>query len=138
MEYKKKKNLLDNTQNQPSKFRTKNWVEINDDARGMYNTNSQDKFKTSMLKSSLCNYSDAYILVSETIIVVGAGANDAARATDRNKIQGISKYCASFTDCITEINNIQVNNAQDLEVIMLMYNLIEYSDNYSKKTILQR
>ena len=52
-------NLLDNTPNQPTKFRTKNWVEINDDSRGTYNTNSQIKFKTSMLRSSLYDYSDA-------------------------------------------------------------------------------
>ena len=71
MEYQKIINLLDNTPNQPSKFRTKNWVEINDDARGTYNTNSQIKFKTSMLKSSLCDYSDADILVSGTIAITG-------------------------------------------------------------------
>ena len=63
------KNLLDSTPNQPSKFRTKNWVEINDDLRGTYNTISQIKFKTLMLKSSLCDYIDAYVLVNGTIIV---------------------------------------------------------------------
>ena len=63
------KNLLDSTPNQPSKFRTKNWVEINDDLRGTYNTSSQIKFKTLMLKSSLCDYIDAYVLVNGTIIV---------------------------------------------------------------------
>ena len=66
-------NLLDNqpfvTLNQPSKFRTKKWVKINDDARGMYNKDSQIKFKTSMLKLSLCDYSDAYILVHGTITI---------------------------------------------------------------------
>ena len=67
MEYEKIINLLDNTSNQPSKFRTKNWVEIIDDSGGMYNTNSQIKFKTSMLKTSLCDCSDAYILVRKTI-----------------------------------------------------------------------
>ena len=64
MEYQKIISLLDNTPNQPTKFRTKNWVETNDDVRGTYNTNSQTKFKTSMLKSSACDYSDAYMLVS--------------------------------------------------------------------------
>ena len=58
MEYQKMINLLDNTPNQPTKFGTKNWVEINDDSRGTYNTNSQIKFKTPTLRSSLCNYSD--------------------------------------------------------------------------------
>ena len=67
MEYQKIINLLDNTQNQPTKFRTKNRVEINDDRR--YNTNSHIKFKTPMLKSSLCDYSDAYLLVSGTVTV---------------------------------------------------------------------
>ena len=66
MEYQKMIKLLDNTPNQPTKFRTKNWIEINDDARGTYSTNSQIKFKTSMLKSSLCDYRDAYILVHGT------------------------------------------------------------------------
>ena len=69
MEYQKIINLLDNTPNQPTKFRTKNWIEINDDSHGMYNTNSQIKFKTSMLRSSLCDYSDADILVSGTIFL---------------------------------------------------------------------
>ena len=67
MEYQKIINLLDNTPSQSSKFRTKNWVEIIDGTRRAYNTNSQIKFKNSMLKSSLCNCSDAYILVSGTI-----------------------------------------------------------------------
>ena len=125
-------NLLDNTPNEPSKFRTKNWVEINGDSCGTYNTNSQIKFKTSMLKSSLCDYSDAYILVSGTITVVGARADDAARVTDGKNEQTMFKNCAPFTDCITEINNTQVDNAKDLDLAMPMYNLTEYSDNYSQ------
>ena len=80
MEYKKLINLLDNTPNQPTKFRTNNWVEINDSC-GIYNTDSPIKFETSMLKSSLCDYSDAYIIVSGTITITG-GPND---ATDANK-----------------------------------------------------
>ena len=71
--------MLDNTPNQPTKFKIKNWVEINDDSRGMYNTNSQIESKSSMLGSSLCDYSDAYILVSGTIAITGAGADDAAK-----------------------------------------------------------
>ena len=65
MEYQKIENLIDDASNQQSKFRTKNWVEINDESRGTYNVNSQIKFKTTMLKSSLCDYSDAYILLRE-------------------------------------------------------------------------
>ena len=71
--------MLETTANQPPKFRTKNWAEINDDSRGMNNTNSQMKFKTSMLRSSLCDYSDGYILVSGTITITGAANDDAAR-----------------------------------------------------------
>ena len=83
MEYQKIANLLDdNKSNQPSKFRTKNWVEINDESRGTYNVNSQIKFKTPMLKSSLCDYSDAYILVKGTITLTGAGDYAAARQAD--------------------------------------------------------
>ena len=69
MEYQKVINLLDNTLNQPSKFRTKNWVQLNDESRGTYKKNSQRKFKTKRLKSSLCDYSDAYILVKGRITV---------------------------------------------------------------------
>ena len=78
MEYPKKTNLIDDASNQPSKFRTKNWVEINDESRGVYNANSQIKFKTTMSKSSLCDYSDAYILVKGTIIVNNTAADAAA------------------------------------------------------------
>ena len=67
MEYQKIANLLDSASNKPSKFRTKNWVEINDDIRGEYSPNKQIRFQTSMLRSSLCDYSDAYVLVKGNI-----------------------------------------------------------------------
>ena len=133
MEYQKIANLLDdNTSNKPSKFRTKNWAEINDESRGTYNVNSQIKFKTTMLKSSLCDYSDAYILVMGTITIVGAGADAAARQVDEKDKGVIFKSCATFINCISEINNTQVDNAKDIDIVMPMYNLIEYSDNYAK------
>ena len=69
MEYQKIINLFDNIPNQTTRFRTNDQVETNDESHGVYNTGSQIRFKTSMLRSSLCNYSDAYILVSRTIIV---------------------------------------------------------------------
>ena len=78
MEYQKIVNLIDDTSNQPSKFRTKNWVEINDESRGAYNVNSQIKFKTTILKSSLCDYSDVYILIKGTISVNNTAAAGAA------------------------------------------------------------
>ena len=94
MEYQKVINLLDNTPNQPTKCRTKNWVEINDDSNEKYNTNSQIKFKTSMLRSYLCDYSDVYILVSETITIIGAGADDVAKQLDGKNKGVIFKNCA--------------------------------------------
>ena len=122
--------MLDNAQNQPIKFRAKYCVEINDDARGTWNTNSQIKFKTSMLKSSLCEHRDVYILVSETISVEDTSAACGAAYNTNKKVT--FKNCASFTDCINKINNTEVDNAKDLGVVMAMYNLIEYSDNYLK------
>ena len=78
MEFQKIANLLDDaSSNQPSKFKTKNWVEVNDESRGAYNVNSQIKSKTTMLKSSLCDYTDAYILVKVTITVNNTAAADA-------------------------------------------------------------
>ena len=87
MEYQKITSLLDNASNQPSKFRTKNWVEISDEIRGGYNVNSQIKFKTPMLKSSLCDYSDAYILVKWTVTVNNTGK--AAAPNNRTKKSNI-------------------------------------------------
>ena len=86
MEYQKITNLLDNevllsTSNQPSKFRTRNWVEINDESRGTY-TSNDIIFKTAMLRSNLCDYADAYILAKGMIIITGAGNDDAAREAD--------------------------------------------------------
>ena len=104
MEDQKIINLLDNIPNQSSKFRTRNWVEIND-ARGTYITNSQIKFKTTMLKSSLCDYGDVYILFKRTIIVVGLEADKASRAADKDNKETIFKNCVPFTNCITGINN---------------------------------
>ena len=76
-------NLLHNKPNQISKFTLKTWVEINDDLRETYNTNSQIKFKTLILKSRLCDYSDSYILVSGNIIFVVGGTDGEARAAKK-------------------------------------------------------
>ena len=103
MEYQKIANFIDDASNQPSKFRTKNWVEINDESRGTYNPNGQIKFKITMLKSSLCDHSDAYILVKGTITITGAGADAAARQADERDKGVAFKNCASFINCISEI-----------------------------------
>ena len=126
-------NLSDDASlNQPSKFKTKTWVEINDESRGTYNVNSQIKFKTTTLKSSLCDYSDAYIHVKGKITITGEGDNEAAKLADeRNK--GVAfKNCSPFTICISEINNTQIDSCKDIDIVMPMYNLIEYNDNYEK------
>ena len=112
--------------NHPSKFRRKNWVEINDESKESYGNGSDVKFKTAMLGSNLCDYADAYILVKGTITITGAGDDDAA-----NK-GVIFKNCAPFTTCITRINGTEIDNAQEIDIVMPMCNLIEYSDNYSK------
>ena len=112
--------MIDDTPNQPSKFKTKNWLEINDGSRGTYNVNSQIKFKTTMLKSSLCDYIDAYILVKGTITVNSTAAADADTNNTNEKV--IFKNCAPFTNCINEIiNNTQVDNAKDIDILMPMY-----------------
>ena len=122
--------MLGNTSNQPFKSRTKNWVEINDESRGTYNTNSQINFKTTMLKSGLYDYSDAYILVKGNITVNDTAACGAAANNTNKKV--IFKNRAPFTAFISEISNTQVDNAKDIDIVMPMYNLIEYSNNYSK------
>ena len=132
MEYQKITNLLDNTSNQTSKFGTKNWVEINDESREGYITGSDIKFQTTMLKSSLCDYADAYILFKGTVTITGAGDDAAARWADERNKGVIFKNCAPFTKCISKINNTEIDNAQDVDVVMPMYNLIGYSNNYSK------
>ena len=106
--------MLENTPNQPTKFGAKYWVAINAGSCGTYNTNSQIKFKTAMLRSS-----------DITVTALAASGGN-------NNLQVVFENCAPFTDCITEINNMQIDNAKDIHVVMPMYNLMEYSNNYSK------
>ena len=113
--------MLDNTPNQPSKFKTKNWVEINNDSQGTCNTTNQIKFKTRMLKSSLCDYSDAYVLVEGTISI--APAPLPIVNPNNNDKEVVFKNCVLFTDCISETNNTQLDNAKDIDVVMPIYNL---------------
>ena len=101
MEYQKITSWLDNVSNQPSKFRTKNWVKINYDSQGTYNINEQIKFKTTMLKSNLCDYSDAYIPIKG---ITEIDDTSASGANNTNK-KVIFKNGAPFTNCISGINN---------------------------------
>ena len=123
-------NLFNDESNKPSKFRKKNWVEINDDVRAVYSLNKQIRFKTAMIRSSLCDYSDAYMLVKGNISVNNTA--DAGPAANNTGKKVIFKNCAPFTNCISKINNTQIDNAAYIDIVMPKYNLIEYSDNYSK------
>ena len=133
MEYQKIANLLDNklnVSNKSSKSRTTNWVEINDDMIGAYSPNKQIRLKTAMLRSSLCDYGDGYILVIGNITVDNT-ASTVVDANNTNK-KVIFENCVPFTNCISKINNTQIDNAEGIDVVMPTYNLIEYCDNYSK------
>ena len=135
MEYQKIADLLNDESNKPSKFRTRNWVEINDKSRETY-TGNDIKFKTSMLRSNLCDHSDAYILVKGTITITGnvgppARKTEAqllvARQADERDKSVIFKNCAPYTKCISGINNTNIDNGKDIDIVMPMYNLIEYN-----------
>ena len=131
MEYQKITNLLGTTLDEIPRFITKKWVEVHDQsgsADDRYKPNKQIRFKTSMLRSDLCDYSDAYIVVKGTITLDGA-----ANANKRNKGTAF-KNNAPFISCISKINNTLIDNAKDLDVVMPMYNLLEYSKNYRKTT----
>ena len=126
--------MFDNTPDQMSKFRTKTWIEINDQSIRVYNTSRDITFKTAMLKSGLCDYDDAYILVKRTITITRSGEDATARKADeRNKVV-IFKNCALFTKCISKINGTEIDSAQDIDIVMSMYNLTEYSYNYRTKS----
>ena len=116
--------MLDKYIKQWSKFRTKKWVDLNDESRETCNTNSQIKFKTTIAKSSLCDYSGAYILVKGTIAIPNTAVADVDASNANEKV--IFKNCAPFINCISEINNTQADNAKDIDIVRLMYNLIEH------------
>ena len=132
MEYDKINNLLlseNNESEQLCKFVTREYVRVNS-LLDTYNENKSIRFKTPMLRSNLCDYSDVYILVEGTITVTAAaGANNIREK--RNKLL-IFKNNASFVSCITRINGELIKDADDLDIVMPMYNLLEYSKNYRK------
>ena len=119
--------MLNDASNQPPKFRARNWVEINHEARGTYSPNKQIKYNTSMLRSGLCDYGDAYILVKGNLTVNNIA--EAGAATDNTNKKLIFKNCAPFTNCISKISNTQIDDAEYNDIVMPMYNLIVYSNN---------
>ena len=129
MEFQKIVNFLDTTFDDKDllKFVTKKWIEVYDQSEGNYNVNKEIRIKTSMLRSDVCDFSDAYIVVKGTITVTEP---DNAK---RNK-EVIFKNNAPFINCISKVNGVKIDNAEDLDVVMPMYNLLEYSKNYQKTT----
>ena len=101
MEYQKIANLLNDASNKSSKFRTRNRVETNYESRETY-TGNDIKFKTTMLRSSLCDYADAHILVKGAITVTGAKDDDATKRLDERNKDVVFKNCAPFTKCISK------------------------------------
>ena len=128
MEYQKIINLLDTKSDNVPRFINKKWIEIHDQSGKIYNTNKQIRFKTSMSQSDLCDYSDVYIVVKETITV----QTESNRDIDGYNRDLILNNSASFTNCISKINDVLIDNAEDLDIVMPMYNFIEYIKNYSK------
>ena len=118
-------NLLNDSENESSKFATRKWYIINDQNNGQYGRgNGNDStiiFETKVIKPNLCDYSDAYILVTGDLKVTGIAAD--TNVAFRN--------CATFTRCVTHIKDEHVETVENLDIIMPMYNLIEYSDNYA-------
>ena len=135
MEYDKINNLLlseDNESEKLSKFVTREYVRVNT-LSNTYNENKSIRIKTSMLRSNLYDYSDAYILVKGTITVTTPGVNNGANNIgDKRNIPLILKNNAPFVSCITRINGELIEDADDLDIVMPMYNLLEYSKNYRK------
>ena len=121
METQKIVNLLNNIDSENSKFATKKWYVIDSDSKGKYSHHDPIKFLTKSIESSLCDYSDAYILVTGNITVTGGNTNTKVAF----------KNCAPFKNCRTEINDTFVEYTDFINTAMPMYNLIEYSDNDS-------
>ena len=135
MEHNKINNLLlskDNESEVLSKFVTREYVRVNS-LLNTYNENKSIRFETPMLRSNLCDYSDAYILVKGTITVTALGANNGANnIRDKRNRPLILKNNAPFVSCITRINGELIEDADDLDIVIPMYNLLEYSKNYRK------
>ena len=120
METQKIINLLNSTKNEYSKFVRKKWCVIDSELKGNYSQENPIKFLTNSLESSVCNYPDAYILVTGNTNI--AGGNNNTKVAFKN--------CSPFRKCRIEINETFINEAEHINITMPMYNLIEYSDNY--------
>ena len=128
MEFQKIINLIDTTSDDKDlrRFVTKKWIEVYDQSEKNYNFNKEIRIKTPMLRSYLCDFRDAYIVVKGDITL--KGDNDANK---HNKNLAL-KNNAPFINCISKINSVKIDIAEDLDVVMPMYALLEYSKNYKK------
>ena len=126
MEFNKINNLLGPEHDEVPSFISKKWIEVQSQSGNTYNTSKPIRFKTSMLRSDLCDYSDAYVWVKGKINVTNPNnnANFDRRLTLKNN--------APFVSCISKINGELVENVEDLDIVIPMYNLLEYSKNYEK------
>ena len=131
MEYQKLGNLLDTKSDAVPRFVSKKWVEVHDQSEKTYNNNKQIRFKTSMLRSDLWDYSDVYIVGKGTITVstIGDGANNIR--DKKNRLLTFNNN-VPLIPCISKTNGVLIENAEDLDIVMIMNNLLEYSKNYSK------
>ena len=126
MEFNKINNLLGPAQDKVPRFITKKWIEVQSQSGSTYNASKPIRFKTSILRSDLCDYSDAYVWVKGKITVTNPNDN-----ANFNKELTL-KNNAPFISCISKISGELVENAEDLDIVMPMYNLLEYSKNYEK------
>ena len=129
MEYRKITNLLDTTPDEAPRFITKKWIEVHDQSgntEDRYKKSKQIRFKTSMLRSNLCDFSNVYIVAKGTITVTNPDNN----VYDKELA---FKNSVPFVSCISKINNTLIDNAENLDVVMPMYNLLEYSKNIQKQ-----
>ena len=146
MEFQKIVNFIDITSDNKNlpKFVTKKWVEVYDQSQENYNPNKETRIKTSMLRSDLCDFSDAYIVVKENITVtkktfttddteapnktaVNATATNTANDNAFGEKKLIFKNNAPFINCVSKIDGVKIDNSEDLDIVMPMYNLLEYS-----------
>ena len=154
MEFQKIVNFLDTTSDNKDlpTFVTKKWIEVYDQSEGNYNANKEIRIKASMLRSDLCDFSDAYIVVEGNIFVtektftagdIDKPNNTASNVTTSNTANNntfgekklVFKNNAPFISCLSKINGVKIDNAEDLDVVMPMYNLLEDSKNYKKQQV---
>ena len=130
MEFQKIANFFDKTPDDKKlpRFVTKKWIEVYDQSGGNYNVNKEIRIKTSMLRSDLCNYSNTYVVVKGIIAIVRPNGNG------RKRNKGLHLKQCTIHQLISKINGVKIDNAEDLDVVMPMYKLLEYSKNYRKTT----